>query len=440
MPADVAVLGLGHLGLPAAQATTAAGMPTVGFTRDARAAAALTAGRAPAEGPLTAAEIRRMLTGGFTVSTDPAVLSRVRTALICEPAPARPDRLLDLTAIGEAARVLAPRLRPHTLVVLESPVCPGTTEELVRPLLEQGSGLRAGHDFRLACSAGSRAEPGGQAAGGPRVIGGLTPACTEAAAAFYGRFAEKLMRARGPKEAETARVLETNLRHVQLALVNEMAVLCHELGVDLWDVLRCTDPALTGTAAAGGPGAGPGGGGHAGALRPGPGTGTGGHTGPIDAGLLPGLRRGSGRPLRMVELAQEVNAGMPHYVTQRAAALLNEHGKSVRGARVLLLGVTSRPDAADRQGAPATEIASRLRQLGAQLSYHDPLVPHWRVAGRPVTHAGELCESLYEAAALADLTLLLQNHSTYDLQGLAAKAQLLFDTRGVTPAGAAHRL
>ncbi|WP_165986631.1 nucleotide sugar dehydrogenase [Streptomyces sp. YIM 98790] len=460
MPADVAVLGLGHLGLPAAQATTAAGMPTVGFTRDARAAAALAAGRPPAESPLTAAEIRRMLTAGFTVTTDPAVLSRVRTALICEPAPAGPDRMLDLTAIGEAARVLAPRLRPHTLVVLESPVYPGTTEELVRPLLEQGSGLRAGRDFRLACSAGGRSDgpaqhgqhaqhPGqaGQPApsspppGGPRVIGGLTPACTEAAAAFYGRRAEKLVRARGLKEAETARVLETNLRHVQLALVNEMAVLCHELGVDLWDVLRCTEPALSGTAAGGGPGpgTGSGAGGGPGMVRPGPGPG--GHAGPIDAGLLPGVRRhGPGRPLRMVELAQQVNAGMPRYVTQRAAALLNEHGKSVRGARVLLLGVTCQPDAAGQEGAPAREIAARLRDLGAQLSYHDPLVPRWRVAGRPVARADELCESLYEAAASSDLTLLLQNHSTYDLQGLAAKAQLLFDTRGATPAGAAHRL
>ncbi|GAA3391946.1 nucleotide sugar dehydrogenase [Streptomyces roseoviridis] len=420
MPADLAVIGLGHHGLPLAQAATAAGIATVGYDTDPRPVAELAAGRPPVDGSLTAAEIRRMLSAGFRPALDSAELGRVRTAVICAPTPPGPDGALDLTAVTDAARSLAARLRPHTTVLLESPVPPGTTEGPLRDLLERGSGLRAGRDFHLAYSPG-RLDPGRRAPGGaqgahalagtPKVIGGLTPACTESAAAFYGRLTDKVVRARGPREAETVKLLETNFRHVNIALVNEMAVLCHEIGVDLWDVIRCAETKPFGFQA----------------FRPGPGVG--GHGVPVD-------RLGGHRPLRLVELAGQVNERMPQYVVQRSATLLNEHGKSARGARVLLLGITYKPDLADRQGSPADEIARRLMDLGAQLSYHDPYVPDWRVRELPVPRA----DSLYEAAAHADLTILLQHHRTYDLQGLSVKAQLLLDTRGATPAGAAHRL
>ncbi|MEU4271396.1 nucleotide sugar dehydrogenase [Streptomyces sp. NPDC026092] len=413
MPADLAVIGLGHIGLPLAQAAIAAGVNTIGYDTDPRPVAELSAGRSPVDGSLTASEIRRMLSGGFRPTTDPAELGRVRTAVICAPTPLGPDRTLDLTAVLDAARALAARLRPHTTVLLESPAHPGTTEGVLRGVLEEGSGLRAGRDFHLAYSPG-RLDPGNRAhgfAGTPKVIGGLTPACTESAAAFYGRLTDKVVRARGPREAETVKLLETNFRHVNIALVNEMSVLCHELGVDLWDVIRCAETKPFGFQA----------------FRPGPGVG--GHGVPVDT-------IGPHRPLRMVELASQVNDRMPSYVVQRSATLLNEHGKSARGARVLLLGVTYKPDLADRESSPADEIARRLMDLGAVVSYHDPHVPDWRVRDLPVPRA----DSLYEAAAHADLTVLLQHHRTYDLQGLAVKAQLLLDTRGATPAGAAHRL
>ncbi|MBH5335318.1 nucleotide sugar dehydrogenase [Streptomyces pactum] len=419
-PADLAVIGLGHLGLPLAQAATAAGFSTVGYDPDPAAVAELRAGRPPVEGALPAAAVRRMASAGFRATTDPAELGRVRTAVICAPTPLGEDRALDLSAVREAVRALAARLRPHTTVLLESAVYPGTTEDLVRPLLEEGSGLRAGRDFHLAYSP-CRLDPGNRThtlANTPKVIGGLTPACTEAAAAFYGRLTEKVVRARGPREAETVQLLETNYRHVNIALVNEMAVFCHDLGVDLWDVVRCAETKPFGF--------------HA--FRPGPGVG--GHGVPIDPNHIAHRGRGPGYPLRMVELAQEINGRMPRYVTQRCAALLNEHGKSARGARVLLLGVGYKADVGDQEGAPAREIASRLMELGAQLSYHDPYVAQWQVLGRPVPRA----DALYEAAAAADLTVLLQHHRTYDLQGLAVKAQLLLDTRGASPAGAAHRL
>lgn len=420
MPADLAVIGLGHLGLPLAQAAVVAGIDTIGYDTDPRPVAELAAGHTPAEGSLTASDVRRMLSRGFRPTTNPTELGRVRTAVICAPAPLGPDRTPDLSAIGTAARALAARLRPHTTVLLESPVAPGTTEGFLRGVLEEGSGLRAGRDFHLAYSPG-RLDPGNRSHGianTPKVIGGLTPACTESAAAFYGRLSDKVVRARGPREAETVKLLETNFRHVNIALVNEMAVLCHDLGVDLWDVIRCAETKPFGFQA----------------FRPGPGVG--GHGVPLDPSYLPHAGRTPGHPLRMVGLAQEINTRMPQYVIQRCATLLNEHGKSARGARVLLLGVTYKPDLADQESSPATEIACRLTDLGAAVSYHDPYVPDWRVRDQPVPRA----DSLYEAAANADLTVLLQHHRTYDLQGLAVKAQLLLDTRGASPAGAAHRL
>ncbi|MEU5464426.1 nucleotide sugar dehydrogenase [Streptomyces althioticus] len=402
MPADLAVIGLGPFGLPLAQAAVAAGIPTLGYRTG------------PEPGSLSPAEQRRMLAQGFRVTTSAAELGRVRTAVICAPTAPAADGGLDLGQVEAAARTLAAQLRPHTTVILESPVPPGTTEGPLLRLLESGSGLRAGRDFHLAhCP--SRVDPGNRdhtPANTPKVIGGLTPACTESAAAFYGRITDKVVRARGPREAETVQLLETNFRHVNIALVNEMAALCHDLGIDLWDVLRCAETKPFGFLA----------------FRPGPGVG--GHTVPQD------LTAHAGRTLRMAELAQEVNGRMPRYVVQRAAALLNEHGKSARGARVLLLGVTYKADLADLQGSPAQEIAVRLMELGASVSYHDPHVPSWNVLDRPVPRA----DSLYEAAADADLTILLQQHRTYDLQGLSVKAQLLLDTRGATPTGAAHRL
>ncbi|NYV76472.1 nucleotide sugar dehydrogenase [Streptomyces sp. UH6] len=406
MPADLAVIGLGPLGLPLAQAAVAAGVPTLGYRTG------------PDSGSLTAAELRRMLARGFRPTTSPDELARVRTAVICAPVTRAADGGLDLTEVASAGRTLAARLRPHTTVILESPVHPGTTDGFLRDVLERGSGLTAGRDFHLAYSP-SRVDPGNRSwtpGNTPTVVGGLTPACTESAIAFYSRITDRVVRARGLREAETVHLLETNYRHVNIALVNEMAVLCHGLGVDLWDVIRCAETKPFGFQA----------------FRPGPGVG--GHGLPRD--LTAHTADPDGPALRMVELARQVNDGMPLYVARRAAALLNEHGKSARGARVLLLGVTYKPDLDDERNSPAEEIAVRLGELGAQVLFHDPYIGEWRVRDRPVPRA----DSLHEAAANADLTILLQQHRAYDLQSLSVKAQLLLDTRGATPTGAAHRL
>lgn len=417
--ADLAVIGLGPHGLPLARAATAAGLTVIGYDPDPGAVERLAAGRRPPCGSLSAAEVRRLLTSGFTPSADAADLGRARTAVICVPTPLDAGGALDMTPVADAARALAAHLKPRTTVVLESAAYPGGTEEVLRPVLQRDSRLRAGRDFHLAYSPG-RSDPGDRTRGyaaTPKVVGGLTPACTEAAAAFYGRLTERVVRARGPREAETVRMLESNYRHVNIALVNEMAWFCRDAGVDLWDVIRCAETKPFGFQS----------------FRPGPGVG--GHGVPVDPALLPGAA-GLGHPMRMTALAREVNGRMPRYVVQRCAQLLNEHGKSARGARVLLLGVTYKPDVGDTEGSPAGEIATRLTGLGAQVGFHDPYVWDWRAGGRRVPRA----DALYEAVAGADLTVLLQHHRTYDLQGLAVKSQLMLDTRGAAAAGAADRL
>ncbi|GGO83515.1 nucleotide sugar dehydrogenase [Wenjunlia tyrosinilytica] len=418
MPADLVVIGLNFAGLPLAQAATAAGLDVIGYDTDELVVAGLNSGRSPVD-DLAAADIRRMLASGFRATGDPAALGRARTVVICEPTPLAEDRTPDLTAVRAAAHAIASQMRPRTTVILESTAYPGTTEEILRPILET-SGLTCGRDFHLAASP-TRVDPGNREFGianTPKVVGGTTPACTDAAAAFYNRLTDRVVRARGCREAETVKLLESNYRHVNVALANEMAVFCHDFGIDLWDVIRCAETKPFGFQA----------------FRPGPGVG--GYSTPLDPNYLPHQGRTIGYPFRMAELAGEINDRMPRYVVHRASALLNEDGKAVRGARILLLGVTYKADVADTRRSPARAVAARLLELGAQLCFHDPYVQQWNVLDRPVPRA---C-SLYEAAADADLTLLLQPHRTYDLQGLAVKAQRLLDTQGATPAGAADRL
>jgi nucleotide sugar dehydrogenase len=293
-------------------------------------------------------------------------------------------------------------------VILESTTYPGTTDEIVRPMLEKASGLSAGIGFHLAFSP-ERIDPGNETYGirnTPKVVGGITPACTEAAADFYGQVCDTVVRAKSAREAEMAKLLENTYRHVNIALVNEMAIFCHELGLDLWDAIRCAATKPFGFQA----------------FYPGPGVG--GHCIPIDPNYLSyKVRAELNYPFRFVELAQEINSRMPGYVVDRAAELLNTHAKPLNGARVLLLGVTYKKDIADQRESPARPIARKLLQRGAALSYHDPFVDNWQVDGRDIPRAAS-------PVAPADLTILLQAHTGYDLADIAAKSRLLFDTRG----------
>jgi UDP-N-acetyl-D-glucosamine dehydrogenase len=411
---DVVVLGLGYVGLPLARQAVRAGLGVLGFDVSAAVVAALAAGQSHVD-DLSDADVGEMIAAGFRPSTDETRIGTAQTAVICVPTPLSDEHGPDLRAVIAAAGTIARHLRPGMLVVLESTTYPGTTDDVVRPLLEQ-SGLVAGVDFHLAFSP-ERIDPGNERYGPhntPKVVGGLTPACTERAAAFYGRFVETVVCTRGTREAETAKLLENTYRHVNIALVNEMARFCHELDIDLWDVIRAAATKPFGFQA----------------FYPGPGVG--GHCIPIDPNYLShNVRSKLGYPFRFVELAQEINATMPAYVARRAQNLLNADGLAVHGARILLLGVTYKANIADQRESPATPLARHLASLGAVLSYHDPHVPEWIV---PRT------DDLHGAAAAADLVILVQNHRGYDPDHLARIAKRFFDTRGVTTVDEAHRL
>ena len=410
---DVLVIGLGYVGLPLAIAAARAGFRVTGLDLNAEKVAGLMAGRSHVD-DLTDDDVAEMLSRGFRATADEADAGPQDVIVICVPTPLSEADGPDLSAVRAATATAGRLLKAGTLVSLESTTYPGTTEEVVRPLLEKTSGLTAGLDFSLAFSP-ERIDPGNPVYGfanTPKIVGGLTPSCTDAAEAFYGQICEQVVRAKSAREAEMAKLLENTYRHVNIALVNEMAIFSRELDVDLWDAIRCAATKPFGFQP----------------FYPGPGVG--GHCIPIDPNYLSYKVRTLGYPFRFVELAQEINSRMPGYVTDRAAELLNRHAKAVNGAKVLLLGVTYKRDIADQRESPARPLARKLLARGARLSYHDPYVPGWLIDGRSIP----LADDLDAALADADLVILLQAHEAYDPAELARAARLLLDTRGVIPA------
>ncbi len=409
MDADLLVIGLGYVGLPLAREAVFSGLRVVGFDLKHEVVAQLNAGHSHV-GDISDGDLREMLSRGFRATASEDQASGPEIVVICVQTPLSADSLPDLTAVCAAAEMAGRMLRSGTLVVLESTTYPGTTDEIIRPLLEGASGLTVGTDFHLAFSP-ERIDPGNKIyslRNTPKVVGGQTPACADAAARFYGKLCDQVVRAKSAREAEMAKLLENTYRHVNIALVNEMAVFCHELGVDLRDAIGCAATKPFGYQA----------------FYPGPGVG--GHCIPIDPNYLSYKVRTLGYPFRFVELAQEINARMPTYVVDRAAELLNHNTRALNGARVLLLGVTYKRDVADQRESPAAHVARKLLARGAVVSYHDPYVPRWSVAGVPVPWASDLDVEI----KTADLVILLQDHSHYDLDAISQEARLVLDTRG----------
>ncbi len=408
---DLAVIGLGYVGMPIVREVTRGGMRVIGIDVDERRVDRLNAGISHVD-DIPDGEVAGLVAQGFRATTDPRVLSSAETIVICVPTPLDRDRRPDLGAVTAAAEMVAEHLRRDTLVVLESTTWPGTTEEVVRPLLEK-SGMSAGTEFHLAYSP-ERIDPGNPAFGlrnTPKIVGGLTPSCLDRAMSFYGKFVEQIVPVRGTREAEMAKLLENTYRQVNIALVNEIAMFCDELGIDVWETIAAAATKPFGYEA----------------FRPGPGVG--GHCIPIDPTYLSHRVRRLGYQFQFAELAQQINDRMPAYVAERAGRLLHRHGRCVSGARIVLLGVTYKPDIADDRESPAVPLARRLLASGASVSYVDPLVGDWRSGGLDVR-----CEpDLDRALAGADLAILLQPHRAFDLDLLAERAPLLLDTRGVLP-------
>ena len=411
---DVLVIGLGYVGLPLAVQAARAGFRVTGYDTGAEIASGRMAGWSHVDDG-SDAEVAGMVAQGFRAVADETQLGPHDVIVICVPTPLSVADGPDLSAVRAATATAGRLLRPGTLVSLESTTYPGTTEDVVRPVLEKASGLTAGLGFSLAFSP-ERIDPGNPDYGfanTPKIVGGVTPACADAATSFYERICDQVVRAKSAREAEMAKLLENTYRHVNIALVNEMAIFCRELEVDLWDAIRCAATKPFGFQP----------------FYPGPGVG--GHCIPIDPNYLSYKVRTLGYPFRFVELAQEINGRMPGYVTDRAAELLNRNAQPLNGARVLLLGVTYKRDIADQRESPARPIARKLRARGAAVAYHDPYVPDWQVDEQAVPRA----EDLDAEVATADLVILLQAHQVYDLAQVARTARLMLDTRGVTPAG-----
>ncbi|CAB4577867.1 MAG: nucleotide sugar dehydrogenase [Actinobacteria bacterium] len=409
MKTDLAVIGLGYVGLPLAQEAIRAGLSVVGYDVSDRVITGLNAGKSHVD-DLSDADIQTMIKNGFTASKDDQVLADASAIVICVPTPLSADGGPDLSAVLGATAAVAKKLKKGQLVVLESTTYPGTTEEVVQPILEAG-GLIAGEDFYLAFSP-ERIDPGNKKFGmrnTPKVVGGINQISTDKAVAMYANFVDTVVRAKGAKEAEMAKLLENTYRHINIALVNEMAMFCNDLGIDLWDVIRCASTKPFGFQA----------------FYPGPGVG--GHCIPIDPNYLSHqVKTNLGYPFKFVELAQEINAGMPNYVIRRVQDQLNTVGKALNGATVLLLGVTYKPDIADQRESPAIPIGLGLIEKGAKVLFHDPMVEVWRLAGNELPRVADLTSALKKA----DITVMLQDHASYDAELLISNSNLLFDTRG----------
>lgn len=417
----VAILGLGYVGLPLALEASRRGWQVTGFDPAEPVVKGLAAGHSHVE-DVSDDDVRAILAAGFSPTAEPSALKDAAVIVICVPTPLGDDGAPDLSAVRSAATTVAEQLTSGTLVILESTSYPGTTDSVVLPILEKVSGLVHGVDFQLAFSP-ERVNPGDPVYGianTPKLVGGLNDEATRATTDFYATFIADVVPLKGAREAETAKLLENTYRHVNIALVNEMAILCHELGIDIWEVIRGAATKPFGFEA----------------FRPGPGVG--GHCIPIDPNYLGyEVRRTLGRDFRFVQLAEDINRGMPSYVVSRINQLLDDALKPLRGSRVLLLGVSYKPNVADLRESPAFPIAEILLSKGAEVSYFDPFVSSWQLeSGVVIDRASEL----FAAAAEADVTVLLQAHKAFDLDAIALAAKIFFDTSGKASAEAATKL
>ena len=419
MGTALTVVGLGYVGLPLAQEACRSGFDVVGLDVSEAIVEGLNSGISHID-DLSADDVATMLAAGFRATTDAGCVSSSQVVVICVPTPLSDDGTPDLAAVVSATTAVGARMTPGTLVVLESTTYPGTTDTTVGPLLEELSGLTAGVDFALAYSP-ERIDPGNPVYGlrnTPKVVGGLTAECTERAVSFYGQLVDTVVPTVGMREAELAKLLENTYRHVNIALMNELAVFCHELGVDLWASIEAAKTKPFGFQA----------------FYPGPGVG--GHCIPIDPNYLSWVVRSLGYRFRFVELAQEVSERMPAYVAKRVQDALNADRKAVNGADILLLGVSYKPDVSDQRETPARPLVKLLREMGADVRYNDPHVDEFRVDGDLVEAADDLATAVSEA----DIVVLLQPHRLILEADVLGAARRIFDTSGVLDGPNVERL
>jgi UDP-N-acetyl-D-glucosamine dehydrogenase len=402
------VVGQGYVGLPLAMRAVEVGFRVVGFDVDDAKVKRLEAGESPVEDVADARLQAALDEGRYHPTADPGRLGEFDVAVISVPTPLT-EGSPDLSHIEQAARVVGAALMPGATVVLESTTYPGTTEELVLPLLEDGSGLTAGRDFHLGYSP-ERIDPGNTEytlENTPKVVSGIDAASLAAVSGFYDRLVERTIPVSSPREAELTKLLENTFRHVNIALVNELAIYAHDLGIDLWEAIDAASTKPFGY------------------LRFTPGPGVGGHCLPIDPSYLSWrVRQSLGVPFRFVELANDVNDHMPDYVVRRLTRALNERGLPVRGQRILLLGLAYKRNTGDARESPARPISRLLVELGAEVLVADP-----HVDDRSMPDGVTRVDATAEVVAGCGAVVLLVDHDDFDLDTIATHAGYLLDTR-----------
>jgi len=416
--AHVAVIGLGYVGLPLATAFAKAGFRVTGVDVNQDKVDAIGAGRSYIPDVPDADVASHVQSGRLTATIDYDVLREVDAIFICVPTPYDAQRAPDLSFIEDASEGIKLRLRSDQLIVLQSTTYPGTTKEVVQPILEQ-SGLKAGEDFYLAFSP-ERIDPGNKqwsAYNTPKVVGGLTPECTRLACDLLSQMGALVHPVSSTQAAELTKLLENTFRAVNIALVNELALLTERMGIDFWEVVEAAKTKPFGFMP----------------FYPGPGVG--GHCIPIDPYYLSWKAREYDYYTEFIELAGEVNQAMTYHVVDLISQALSSHGKPMHGARVLVLGVAFKGDIDDARNSPAERIIELLLSRGAQVAYHDPYVPRYRVGGdvfhRQPTELASV-ELTQEEIVAADCVVIVTNHSDVDYARVVEQAKLVVDTRNVT--------
>src|SRR6201993_648878 len=413
-PLKVAIVGLGYVGLPLSLQFSRSGVHVLGLDIDGDKVLALNQGRTyirhvPAE---TIAE--QVTANRLAATTDFARVCEVQAVIICVPTPLNKNREPDISYVLETGRAIAPHIRQGTLVILESTTYPGTTDEDLRAVLEEGSGLRAGKDFHLAFSPEREdpANPASKVGEVPKLVGGLTAACLEKAVWIYGRAIKTVVPVSSCRVAEAAKLLENIFRSVNIALVNELKLVYGSMGIDIWEVIEAAKTKPFGFMA----------------FYPGPGLG--GHCIPIDPFYLTWKSREYGQHTRFIELAGEINTAMPEYVIRRVADALNAGNKTVKGSRILILGLAYKPNVDDERESPSYMLMELLSARGAELEYYDPYVPVVKPTREHSHWAGKKSVEWTRASIEHfDLVLIATNHSCVNYHDLADWARCIVDTR-----------
>src|SRR5712691_1001298 len=419
--ARVAVIGLGYVGLPLALLYSEEGFPVTGFDIDQRKVSTLNAGGSYIF-RITAPEIQRARSQGLSATSEYSQLESMDAVIICVPTPLNEYHEPDLSYITGTAESIAPHLQPGQLVILESTTYPGTTEEVLVPILEKGNkrnlkasrdGESSGDSFFVAFSP-EREDPGNQTVARrdiPKVVGGLDPAASELAGVLYGAIFNRIVPVSSPAAAEMTKLLENIYRCVNIALVNELKLLCLRMGIDIWEVIEAASTKPFGF--------------HP--FYPGPGLG--GHCIPVDPFYLSWKAKEWDFRTRFIELAGEINTNMPYHVLASVVSALNQHKKALNGARVLVLGVAYKKDIDDLRESPALTIIELLQKEGAQVSYHDPYFPF---IGKGRKYALQMKCSSLENLGQYDCVLIVTDHSDYDYERIVKESKLVVDTRNAT--------